>query len=359
MTEPDAVVDSLISTGREKGYITEAELRERLAGADTERLREVQEELARAGVEVLDPPQDELPTDATDASDNFVNSEIKDVDAIGADATDTVKDYLREIGKTKLLTKEEEIELAKRVEAGDRKAIQKFVLANLRLVVSIAKRYTGRGLPLLDLIQEGNIGLMRAVQKYEWQKGYRFSTYATWWIRQAITRALEEKAREIRLPSHIVAQTSQVTSAAQRLSQELNRDPTPEEIAEQVNMTPERVQELMGYLPRPVSLDAPLASESESSLGEIVPAEGMSPEEGATEEVLKSELDNMLERTLTEREKLVLQMRFGLGDGHVYPLEQVGKRLNVTRERARQLEKQALAKLRRPDVASRMAQFTD
>ncbi|MDQ3328148.1 MAG: sigma-70 family RNA polymerase sigma factor, partial [Chloroflexota bacterium] len=282
---------------------------------------------------------------------------LKNVPVDGAHGADAVKVYLRDIGSVPLLSKEQEVELSKRVETGDMAATSTFVLANLRLVVSIAKRYVGRGMPLLDLIQEGNLGLMHAVHKFDWRRDLRFSTYATWWIRQAITRAIADKSREIRLPAHITEQTSKLIRARQELGQGLDRDPTPQELAEKLDVSVERVGELLSYLSQPVSLDAPSGSDADSNLGDFVPALDSGPEEQAAGSMLKDELGRVLSDTLTEREKLVLQMRFGLGNGTVYPLEKVGERLNVTRERVRQIEKQALLKLRKPSVAAKLAGF--
>ncbi len=352
----DRVIEELISLGQRQGHVTEADVLERIPDAeeDIERLVQVHDALSARGIEVLASPDDATPVPI----DGKTELGLENISPDEAHAADAVKVYLRDIGRVPLLTAQEEVELARRVEEGDSEAIRTFVLANLRLVVSIAKRYVGRGMPLLDLIQEGNIGLMRAVQKFNWRRGHRFSTYATWWIRQAITRAIGDKAREIRLPAHIVEQTSKVTKAVQQLSQELNRDPLPEEVAQRVDMPPDRVRELLAYLPRPVSLDSPAGEGNESSLGEFVPSPDNSPEDFASTEVLKSELETLLNQALTERERLVLQMRFGLGDGHIYPLEKVGERLGVTRERVRQLEKQALEKLRRPHHARRLTGYS-
>lgn len=353
----DATIAKLVGEGRKQGYLTEVEILERLPDAeeDPSMLIRVHDALEAAGVSLVPGGAEAKEDDPTLDEKSIEEIGLASLPVDGQHATDAVKVYLRDIGSVPLLTAQQEVELAKRVEAGDLDATREFVLANLRLVVSIAKRYIGRGMPLLDLIQEGNIGLMRAVQKYNWQRGYRFSTYATWWIRQAITRAIADKSREIRLPAHITEQSNKVTRARQELSQELNRDPTPEEVAARVEMDPERVQELLSYLTRPVSLDAPIGTDAESTLGELVPGEESGPEETASGEILKEELDRVLTQALTDREKLVLQLRFGLGNGHIYPLEKVGERLGVTRERVRQLEKQALNKLRSPHIISRLS----
>lgn len=354
LDQSDGATESLLRRGREQGYITEHDVAEALPDAQdhVDQVVDVQDALTGSGIQLV-------PNRAGDGDAGVDDLDLSDLTPGRDENVDAVKIYLRDIGAVPLLTAAQEIELAKRVEAGEVAAVQEFVLANLRLVVSIAKRYAGRGLPLLDLIQEGNMGLMRAVHKYDWRLGHRFSTYATWWIRQAITRAIADKSRDIRLPAHITEQSSKVTKAMQQLSQSLNRPPTPEEIAEQVEMPADRVRELLSYLPRPMSLDAPVASDAESSLGEYVASREMSPEESASDELLKDEMEDVMEKILTPREKLVLQMRFGLGDGHIYPLEKVGERLGVTRERVRQLEKQALSKLRRPYVAKRLEGYAE
>ncbi len=352
----DATIARLVDSGKEQGYLTEGEIFQRLPTAEEDPavLMQIHHALVEAGISLVPAQAGSGDDDPTLDARTIKEIGLASLPVDGQHATDAVKVYLQDIGSVPLLSAEQEVELAKRVGAGDLDATRQFVLANLRLVVSIAKRYIGRGLPLLDLIQEGNLGLMRAVQKYDWERGHRFSTYATWWIRQAITRALADKSREIRLPAHITEQSNKVIRARQELSQELNRDPTPAEIASRVDLAPERVQELLGYLTRPVSLDAPVGSEADNTLGELVPGEDMGPEESVSGEILKEELERVLNQTLTEREKLVLQMRFGLGNGHIYPLEKVGERLGVTRERVRQLEKQALNKLRNPRVRARL-----
>jgi RNA polymerase primary sigma factor len=358
--QADTVVERLVHDGQRMGYIRETEIGSALPDPheradDVERVHDA---LSAADIRVVPALASETayPGRATDdATIEELGLENVPVDA--EHAADAVRVYLQDIGAVPLLTPEQEVELAKRVEEGDEEAVRAFVLGNLRLVVSVAKRYIGRGLPLLDLIQEGNLGLMRAVHKFDWRRGHRFSTYATWWIRQAVHRAVADKTRDIRLPAHVTEQTAKLTRARHQLSQELNRDPALEEIAERAGLPPERVAELMGYLARPVSLDAPVGTEADITFGEMVPSERGCPEDSAIGDVLKDEVVRVMDQALTAREKLVLQMRFGLGDGHVYPLEKVGEQLGVTRERVRQLEKQALAKLRRPDIAARLADF--
>lgn len=273
--------------------------------------------------------------------------EAAEVDAITA--------YLREIGRVPMLSHAQEIDLAKRIEAGDKEAVQQFVLANLRLVVSIAKRYVGRGLSLLDLIQEGNIGLMRAVQRYDWRRGHRFSTHATWWIRQAISRAVADKGRAIRLPVYVNTALNRVRRERQRLVQELGRDPTEQEMADALGMDVERLHELEAAPGTPISLELPVGEDEEQELGDVLADEAStSPEEAATTRTMKQEVQDVLEDVLTPRERLVLQLRFGLGNGHTFPLEQVGRQLGITRERVRQIEAGALAKLRHPKVLERL-----
>lgn len=262
---------------------------------------------------------------------------------------DPVRLYLREIAETPLLTHEQEIELAKRVEDGDLMAVQQFVRANLRLVVSIAKRYVNRGLTLLDLIQEGNIGLMRAVQKYDWRKGFRFSTYATWWIRQAITRAIADQSRTIRLPVHMGDSISRYRKTINQLAQGLGRQPTPEEVAEAMEVAPEKIQQIVQASQRTISLETPIGNEDDTSLGDLIADEvSETPYDAASESMLKRDVSAALD-TLAPRERLVIQLRFGLGQGHQHTLAEVGEQLQISRERVRQIENEALQKLRRQD----------
>jgi RNA polymerase primary sigma factor len=254
---------------------------------------------------------------------------------------------LREISRVPLLTGKQEIALAKRVEAGDEEAMRQFVLANLRLVVSVAKKYRGRGLSLLDLVQEGNMGLMHAVQKFDWRRGHRFSTYAVWWIRQAITRALANKARTIRLPVHMEEALGKMSGVMQRLGDELGREPTEKELAAAMGMQPQDVHQALQATRVPMSLDTPVGEEESELVDFIADEASKSPEDQAYEHLLTDETRHILEETLTPRERLVIQLRFGLGDGHVYPLDRIGKELGLTRERVRQIEAQALQKLRR------------
>jgi RNA polymerase primary sigma factor len=277
------------------------------------------------------------------------------VNPADAGESDAVMTYLREIGRVPMITHEREIELAQRIEMGDREAMKQFILANLRLVVSIAKRYVGRGLTLLDLIQEGNIGLIRAVQRYDWRRGHRFSTHATWWIRQAISRAVADKGRTIRLPVYVNTALNRIRRERQRLLQELGREPTEEELAEATGLDPIRMVELQGAPGAPVSLELPVGEDEEQELGDVLAdTESASPEDIATTQTLTDEVRRVLESVLTPRERLVLQLRFGLGNGQAHPLEQVGRELGITRERVRQIEAGALAKLRQPPVLERL-----
>lgn len=273
--------------------------------------------------------------------------------------TDPVRLYLREISHAPLLTGEQELEMARQIAEGDIAATQKFVLANLRLVVSISKKYVGRGLSLLDLIQEGNMGLMRAVHKFDPSRGFKFSTYATWWIRQGILRAISEHARTIRLPAHIGEAMGKISQVSQEISQRMGRPATPEEIGEATGMTGDRIREILRAAQAPVSIDAPIGDDSdENQLRDFIgDDESATPEEEASHELLKDHLALTLEQVLTPREKIVLQMRFGLGDGHQYPLEKVGEVLGVTRERVRQIEVEALRKLRAPSLTERFRDY--
>lgn len=285
-----------------------------------------------------------------------------DMNQLGSNVkiNDPVKMYLKEIGRVDLLTHEQEIELAKRILEGDEQAKQELAAANLRLVVSIAKRYVGRGMLFLDLIQEGNMGLIKAVEKFDYTKGFKFSTYATWWIRQAITRAIADQARTIRIPVHMVETINKLTRIQRQLVQELGREPTAEEIAEKMDgMTPAKVREIQKISLEPVSLETPIGEEDDSHLGDFIEDEGaMSPDDYASNELLKDELNEVL-LELTDREEKVLRLRFGLDDGRTRTLEEVGKEFNVTRERIRQIEAKALRKLKHPSRSKRLKDFLD
>lgn len=277
----------------------------------------------------------------------------------GVSIEDPVRMYLKEIGKVPLLSAEREIELAKRMEEGDEDAKKELAEANLRLVVSIAKRYVGRGMLFLDLIQEGNLGLIKAVEKFDYHKGYKFSTYATWWIRQAITRAIADQARTIRIPVHMVETINKLIRVSRQLLQEKGREPTPEEIAEELDMPVERVREILKISQEPVSLETPIGEEEDSHLGDFIQDDNVPvPAEAAAQTLLKEQLDEVLD-TLTEREQKVLRLRFGMNDGRARTLEEVGKEFDVTRERIRQIEAKALRKLRHPSRSRKLRDYLD
>ena len=331
-----------------------------------DKMDEILEYLEKHNVDILqvkaaDDSADDLLLDTDE--DLLLNDEdeidiIDDVDVLeGVSTEDPVRMYLKEIGNVPLLTSEEEVELAKRVEQGDEEAKKKLTEANLRLVVSIAKKYVGRGMPFLDLIQEGNMGLMKAVDKFDYTKGYKFSTYATWWIRQAITRGIADTGRTIRVPVHMVETINKTLRMTRTLLQELGREPTPEEVAERLNVPVARVREVLKISRDPVSLDTPIGEEDDSHLGDFIEDDtALSPADSAAFSMLREELATALE-SLTERERQVVRLRFGLEDGRARTLEEVGKEFNVTRERIRQIESKALRKLRHPSRSKRLKDF--
>ena len=306
------------------------------------------------------PTLDELPDiENLDEIEEVTEEEINDTDALmdSFSTDDPVRMYLKEIGKVPLLTPEEEIALAKRMSEGDEEAKHRMTEANLRLVVSIAKRYVGRGMLFLDLIQEGNLGLIKAVEKFDYNKGYKFSTYATWWIRQAITRAIADQARTIRIPVHMVETINKTIRVSRQLLQELGHDPSAEEIAEEMNMPVEKVRDILKIAQEPVSLETPIGEEEDSHLGDFIPDEDASePSEAASFSLLREQLEEVLD-TLAPREKKVLELRFGIVDGRTRTLEEVGKEFNVTRERIRQIEAKALRKLRHPSRSKKLRDF--
>ena len=393
-------IKELIALGKKKGKLTLKEMSDALESIDMEsdELDRLYEELEKAGIElqgaeVLAAPAESEEEFSEDAVEEVTKEELEDTESLaeGFAIDDPVRMYLKEIGKVDLLTPDEEVELAKKMQAGMeakekikelderqrngeqidekeyqalRKAIRggenakkRLSEANLRLVVSIAKRYVGRGMLFLDLIQEGNLGLLKAVEKFDCTKGFKFSTYATWWIRQAITRAIADQARTIRIPVHLVETINKVIRVSRQLLQELGHDPQPEEIAEEMNMPVERVREILKIAQEPVSLETPIGEEEDSHLGDFIPDDdALEPAEAASFTLLKEQLVEVL-KTLTPREEKVLRLRFGIEDGRTRTLEEVGKEFNVTRERIRQIEAKALRKLRHPSRSKKLKDF--
>ena len=327
---------------------------------DAEQFEKILDFLEANNIDVLRITDDDVDDEMLLDVDDEDEIEVEKIDLSvpdGVSIEDPVRMYLKEIGKVPLLSAEEEIELAKRMELGDQEAKKRLAEANLRLVVSIAKRYVGRGMLFLDLIQEGNLGLIKAVEKFDYTKGYKFSTYATWWIRQAITRAIADQARTIRIPVHMVETINKVIRVSRQLLQELGHDPSPEEISEEMNMPVDKVREILKIAQEPVSLETPIGEEEDSHLGDFIPDEAASePSEAASFTLLKEQLVDVLS-TLTPREEKVLKLRFGIEDGRTRTLEEVGKEFNVTRERIRQIEAKALRKLRHPSRSKKLKDF--
>ncbi|MBQ7544730.1 MAG: RNA polymerase sigma factor RpoD [Synergistaceae bacterium] len=354
----DAVKD-ILDEGSGRGYVTHDDIERHLTAEswDPDTLDRIFTNLQEMGIDVVDKASiGNIPAPA-DSREEFIptDSELSKLDDIPL--TDPVRMYLREIGKVSLLTASEEVDLAQKMEAGDVEAKKKLIDANLRLVVSIAKKYIGRGMLFLDLIQEGNLGLIRAVEKFDYRRGFKFSTYATWWIRQAITRAIADQARTIRVPVHMVETINKMVRVSRLLVQELGREPTDEEIAAKMNIEPGRVEEIRRISQLPVSLETPIGEEEDSQLGDFIEDHDLpSPDEAAAGHLLHEQIEEMLS-TLSDREREVLHFRFGLEDGHSYTLEEVGKKFNVTRERIRQIEAKALRKLRQP--SKKLKDFLD
>ena len=370
----DECLDRLVKDAeKKKNFIEYSEIEKYFPGMDMNaaKIEQIADYLTEKGIDVLrtDLTDDSILMDFEDdlkgfdelEDENFeeeIDFDLSDLEN-NINIEDHVRMYLKEIGKVPLLSSDEEIELAKRMEEGDEAAKSRLAEANLRLVVSIAKRYVGRGMQLLDLIQEGNLGLMKAVKKFDYKKGYKFSTYATWWIRQAITRAIADQARTIRIPVHMVETINKLLRVSRQLLQELGREPTNEEIAERMDIPVSRVREIMKISQDPISLETPIGEEEDSHLGDFIRDENItSPADAAAFVLLKEQLNEVL-GTLTEREQEVLKLRFGLEDGRTRTLEEVGKEFSVTRERIRQIEAKALRKLRHPSRSRKLKDFLD
>lgn len=350
-------IRKLLKRGREQGFIAQDDVLT-IFPAPEEFIAEIDDLYHRCleeGIDVFDTT--EIDVADTTKSSTELEKELESLSTLEEGyLSDPVRMYLREIGRVSLLTYEEEVSLAKRVEKGDKKAREKLINANLRLVVSIAKKYVNRGLTLLDLIEEGNIGLMRAVAKYDWRRGYKFSTYATWWIRQAITRAIADQARTIRIPVHMVETINKFNRISRKLMQELGREPAPEEVALEMEVPVEKVREIIKVSQEPASLEAPVGEEEDSRLGDFIQDAAASPSDQATQALLKDHIREMLD-TLSPREAKVLEYRFGLEDGKQRTLEEVGKEFGVTRERIRQIEAKAIRKLRHPTRAKKLRDY--
>ena len=376
-----AAARSLIEKGKKQGSLTLDEIMGAFSNTelDKDKVENLYENLGNLGIEILEKKEEKVSVDFSADDDLTLDMESIDdavVDKIGKEEDiemdkldlslpkgisidDPVRMYLKEIGKIPLLKPHEEVELAKRMMEGDEIAKQRLVEANLRLVVSIAKRYVGRGMLFLDLIQEGNLGLIKAVEKFDYERGFKFSTYATWWIRQAITRAIADQARTIRIPVHMVETINKLIRVSRQLLQELGRDPKPEEIAKEMDMSEEKVREIMKIAQDPVSLETPVGEEEDSHLGDFIPDEdALAPAEAAAYSLLKDQIEEVLE-SLNEREQKVLKLRFGLEDGRARTLEEVGKEFDVTRERIRQIEAKALRKLRHPSRSKKLRDYLD
>ncbi len=354
-TNRKSILKELVEKGKSKGMLTYKEIMDAFEEVELEpeQIEKIYETVENMGIDVVGD------IDAEIQELQNVEEELDLTLPEGISIDDPVRMYLKEIGKVPLLSADEEINLAIRMEKGDNEAKRRLAEANLRLVVSIAKRYVGRGMLFLDLIQEGNLGLIKAVEKFDYRKGFKFSTYATWWIRQAITRAIADQARTIRIPVHMVETINKLIRVSRQLLQELGRDPHPEEIAKEMNMSVDKVREIMKISQEPVSLETPIGEEEDSHLGDFIPDDDVpAPAEAAAFTLLKEQLLGVLD-TLTPREEKVLKLRFGLDDGRARTLEEVGKEFNVTRERIRQIEAKALRKLRHPSRSKKLKDYLD